>query len=190
MRNHIVTCDQLRELLKDYESFLDPKTFDLRYKVRLLGYESENESVSELLLVDSLNNIFNISCLTVKNIEDVICMKFIKKENKMTNKEYIEKNNISFSEAMKMYDNKTSCINDWLNQEYHEHKFKVGDFVIQKDDNNGIGIVIDVKDKVYLKILKRSGEFDKWLCSDECLYHKSDHEVFFMRDESEWENIF
>ena len=112
------------------------------------------------------------------------------KENKMTNKEYIEKNNISFSEAMKMYDNKTSCINDWLNQEYHEHKFKVGDFVIQKNDNNGIGIVIDVKDKVYLKILKRSGEFDKWLCSDECLYHKSDHEVFFMRDESEWEKIF
>ena len=60
----------------------------------------------------------------------MLCMKFIKKENKMTNKEYIEKNNISFSEAMKMYDNKTSCINDWLNQEYHEHKFKVGDFVI------------------------------------------------------------
>ena len=67
----------------------------------------------------------------------------------MTNKEYIEKNNISFSEAMKMYDNdKYPCINDWLNQEYQEHKFNVGDFVIQKD-NNGIRIVINEKDKVY-----------------------------------------
>ena len=114
----------------------------------------------------------------------------------MTNKEYIEKNNISFSEAMKMYDNKTSCINDWLNQEYHEHKFKVGDFVIQKDDNNGIGIVIDVKDKVYYKFLKRSGEFYKWVFLDECLYpdkclyHKSDREIFFMNDESMFEKIF
>ena len=46
----------------------------------------------------------------------------------MTNKEYIEKNNISFSEAMKMYDNeKYPCINDWLNQERIEHKFKIGD---------------------------------------------------------------
>ena len=63
----------------------------------------------------------------------------------MTNKEYIEKNNISFSEAMKMYDNKQyPCINDWLNQEYQEHKFQVGDFVILKGKNDGIGIVIDV----------------------------------------------
>ena len=110
----------------------------------------------------------------------------------MTNKEYIEKNNISFSEAMKMWDNKNSCINDWLNQEYQEHKFKVGDFVIFKDYDYGIGIVIDVKDKVYYKFLNRSGEFDKWvyLYSDECLYHKSDHEVFFMRDESMYEKIF
>ena len=113
----------------------------------------------------------------------------------MTNKEYIEKNNISFSEAMKMYDNKKyPCINDWLNQEYQEHKFKVGDFVIQKDNNSGIGIVIDVKDKVYFKFLKRSGEFNEWLYpyphSDEGLYHISEHEVFFMGDESEYEKIF
>ena len=114
----------------------------------------------------------------------------------MTNKEYIEKNNISFSEAMKMWDNKTSCINDWLNQEYQEHKFKVGDFVIFKDYDYGIGIVIDVKDKVYYKLLKRSGEFVKWVflnnCqySDKYLYHKSDREIFFMDDESEWEKIF
>ena len=62
----------------------------------------------------------------------------------MTNKEYIEKNNISFSKAMKMWNNKTSCINDWLNQEYQEHKFKVGDFVILKGDVTGIGLVVDV----------------------------------------------
>ena len=116
----------------------------------------------------------------------------------MTNKEYIENNNISFSEAMKMYDNKQYyCIDDWLNQEYQEyqeHKFKVGDFVIQKDDNNGIGIVIDVKDKVYFKFLKHSGEFDEWLYpyphSDECLYHEFEHDVFFMDDESKYEKIF
>ena len=108
----------------------------------------------------------------------------------MTNKEYIEKNNISFSKAMKMWDNKTSCINDWLNQEYQEHKFKVGDFVIQKGDDRGIGIVVDVTDKVYFKFLNRSGEFDKWIHADECLYHKSEHEVFFMIDESTYEKIF
>ena len=190
MRNHIVTCDQLRELLKDYESFLDPKTFDLRYKVRLLGYESENESVSELLLVNSLNNIFNISCLTVKNIEDVICMKFIKKENKMTNKEYIEKNNISFSEAMKMYDNKTSCINDWLNQEYHEHKFEIGDFVIIKGNNTGIGIVIDVKDKVYFKFLTRSGFFAELDYFGSGMYYKYEADVNYMIDESKSQKNF
>ena len=110
----------------------------------------------------------------------------------MTNKEYIEKNNISFSEAMKMWDNKKyPCINDWLSQEYLEHTFKVGDFVIKNDDSNGIGVVIGVKDKVYLKFLARSGEFDKWdMCNSERLYHKSNHEVFFMRDESEWKKIF
>ena len=83
----------------------------------------------------------------------------------MTNKEYIEKNNISFSEVMKMWDNKKyPCINDWLNQEYHEHKFKVGDFVIINGNNNGIGVVIDVKDKVYYKFLKRPGYFHTAIC--------------------------
>ena len=52
---------------------------------------------------------------------------------KMTNKEYIEKNNISFSEAMKMYDNKQyPCINDWLKQEHFEWKFKQGDVIVFK----------------------------------------------------------
>ena len=109
----------------------------------------------------------------------------------MTNKEYIEKNNISFSEAMKMYDNeKYPCINDWLNQEYQEHKFKVGDFVIQKDNNIGIGIVIDVKDKVYYKFLQRSGNFVKWCNGGSGMYYKYDCDVNYMADESNYQKIF
>ena len=110
----------------------------------------------------------------------------------MTNKEYIEKNNISFSEAMKMYDNeKYPCINDWLNQEYQEHKFKVGDFVIVKGNNDGIGVVIDVSDKVYCKWLKRNGTFDTWnICTGENKYHRFEHDVFYMLDELNYEKIF
>lgn len=76
---HNVTCEQLRELLKDYESFLDPKTFDFRYKVNCLGDGLENVSVRESMLIFYLNNIFNKSCLTVKNIEDALFIKFIHK---------------------------------------------------------------------------------------------------------------
>ena len=108
----------------------------------------------------------------------------------MTNKEYIEKNNISFSEAMKMWDNKNSCINDWLNQEYQEHKFKVGDFVIFKDSDYGIGIVIDVKDKVYYKFLKRPGYFHTAICRGTGCYYKLEDDVFSMVDESKYEKIF
>ena len=109
----------------------------------------------------------------------------------MTNKEYIEKNNISFSEAMKMYDNiKYPCINDWLNQEHQEHKFKVGDFVIAKGINNGIGVVIDVKDKVYYKFLNRFGNFDTWDHERDRLYHKSERDVYIMVYESNYKKIF
>ena len=118
--------------------------------------------------------------------------RFSKGENKMTNKEYIEKNNISFSEAMKIYDNeKYSCINEWLNQEYQEHKFKVGDFVIIKGNNDGIGVVVDVADKVYYKWLKRNGTFDTWnICTEDNKYHRFEHDVFYMLDESNYEKIF
>ena len=93
----------------------------------------------------------------------------------MTNKEYIEKNNISFSEAMKMYDNNQyPCINDWLNQEYQEHKFKVGDFVTIKGNNDGIGVIINIKDRVYYKFLGRSGFFHK----SAYLYHKDSGNYF------------
>ena len=109
----------------------------------------------------------------------------------MTNKEYIEKNNISFSEAMKMYDNeKYPCINDWLNQDYQEHKFKVGDFVILKGNNNGIGIVIDVKDRVYYKFLTRSGKFDKWDFEGSGMYYKYEDDVSYMINESNYQKIF
>ena len=109
----------------------------------------------------------------------------------MTNKEYIEKNNISFSEAMKMYDNKTyPCINDWLNQEYQEHKFKVGDFFIIKGSDTGIGIVIDVMDKVYYKFLNRFGNFYTWDYEGDRLHHKSERDVYIMADESQYEKIF
>ena len=109
----------------------------------------------------------------------------------MTNKEYIEKNNISFSEAMKMWDNeKYPCINDWLNQEHQEHKFKVGDFVIVNGNDNGIGVVIDVNDKVYYKFLKRSGYFHTAICRGTRLYYKLENDVFSMEDESKYKKIF
>lgn len=109
----------------------------------------------------------------------------------MTNKEYIEKNNISFSEAMKMYDNeKYPCINDWLNQEHQEHKFKVGDFFVIKGNNKGIGVVIDVKDKIYYKFLLRSGCFFAGEYKDTGTYYRSEYDVYIMEDESRYEKIF
>ena len=109
----------------------------------------------------------------------------------MTNKEYIEKNNITFSEAMKMYDNdKYPCINDWLDQEYQEHKFKVGDIVIVKGNDTGIGVVIDVKDKVYYKFLNRSGVFDKFSYGGSGMYHKYEADINYMTDESNYQKIF
>ena len=79
----------------------------------------------------------------------------------MTNKEYIEKNNISFSKAMKMWNNKTSCINDWLNQEHNEHKFKIGDILMTDcvpSKNDHIFFVIDCDDEcLYVREFDRKG---------------------------------
>lgn len=103
----------------------------------------------------------------------------------MTNKEYIEKNNISFSDAMKMWDNKTSCINDWLNQERQEHKLKVGDFVRYKNgiaySNTKIGVVIKIphdRPGVYLRFLNRDGKLLSW---DRRLFDGF-HDVYLMSD--------
>lgn len=92
-----------------------------------------------------------------------------KENKKMTNKEYIEKNNISFSDAMKMYDNeKYPCINGWLNRERieFEHKFKVGDFIKLKEPsskferfNNCILVVVKVDYQIFVKALKKNGKF-------------------------------
>ena len=109
----------------------------------------------------------------------------------MTNKEYIEKNNISFSEAMKMYDNeKYPCINDWLSQEHQEYKFKVGDFFVVKGNNKGIGVVIDIKDKIYYKFLHRSGCFYEGKYRGTGMYYRSEYDVYAMKDESRFEKIF
>lgn len=109
----------------------------------------------------------------------------------MTNKEYIEKNNISFSDAMKMYDNeKYPCIDYWLSQEHQEHRFKVGDYVKTKTPL-GIGIVIDVKDYVYVKIIDRRGYFMSWGYQDDGRkYHIDDHDVYIIFDEDNCEKIF
>ena len=42
-----------------------------------------------------------------------------------------------------------------------------------------------------IRFIGRSGEFDEWLYlySDECLYHKSVHDVFFMKDETQYKKI-
>lgn len=115
----------------------------------------------------------------------------------MTNKEYIEKNDISFSEAMKMWNNKTTCINEWLNQEFG-HRFKVGDFVRKSiSDKHGVansyvGVVIDVKDWVYIKVLTRGGQFvARSRYSDiDREYYKTDPLVWKMSDESTFEKLF
>ena len=93
----------------------------------------------------------------------------------MTNKEYIEKNNISFSEAMKMYDNqKYPCINDWLNQEHNPWKFKIGDVIAFKDSdefkneyrsfvNSHVYFVVDSDSNyLYIKKINRNGDIVYW----------------------------
>ena len=80
----------------------------------------------------------------------------------MTNKEYIEKNKISFSEAMKMWNNKKyPCINDWLNQEHYEHKFKIGDILMTDcvpNKKDHIFFVVDYDDiSFYVREFDRKG---------------------------------
>ena len=95
----------------------------------------------------------------------------------MTNREYIEKNNISIPEAIKMWRKETKetqnknifvsifdpnvlsknaffkddedKIDEWLKEtRYEKHKFEIGDFVIKENEKDRIGVVIDVKDYV------------------------------------------
>lgn len=87
----------------------------------------------------------------------------------MTNKEYIEKNNISFSEAMKLWNNQTNHIEDWLNQEHSEWKFKSGDILAfcgtapMTFRNDHVYFVIDSDDKyLYIKEYTRYGKLVEW----------------------------
>ena len=49
----------------------------------------------------------------------------------MTNAEYFEKNNISFSQSMKLFnESKIKSFDEFLKAEYYDHKFKCGDIVV------------------------------------------------------------
>lgn len=104
----------------------------------------------------------------------------------MTNKEYIVKNNISFSDALKMWDNKTTCIDEWLNMERKSHKFKVGDFIKKSVSDSGskantyVGVVVKVDNLVWFRKINRNGTFD-------VMYNGTTE--FFMGDEDTFEKI-
>ena len=102
----------------------------------------------------------------------------------MTNKEYIEKNKISFSDAMKMYDNeKYPCINDWLKQEHFEWKFKQGDVIVVKESvefrNDHVYFVVDIDfDYIYVKEVDRNGDIVYWDGMGKCNNkYKEDHSI-------------
>lgn len=99
----------------------------------------------------------------------------------MTNKEYIEKNDMSFSDVMKMWDEKNyPCINDWLKANRIECPFKAGDFLKYRFNDDAIYVVIDIKDVVYYRAINRDGTFSKWSfsVSPECKYHTEDNTVY------------
>ena len=53
------------------------------------------------------------------------------KKIKMTNAEYFEKKNISFSRFMKLFnESKIKSFDEFLNSEHSDHKFKCGDIVV------------------------------------------------------------
>ena len=114
----------------------------------------------------------------------------------MTNKEYIEKNNISFSEAMKMYDNeKYPCINDWLNQEYQEHKFNIGDFVKPVPQLlpyiSKVGVIVGLCNKkgyYKVKAMDRKGNIEKH--SSIGYVGEDMNEYIFIAREEKMEKIF
>lgn len=99
----------------------------------------------------------------------------------MTNKDYIEKNNISFSDAMNMWDEKKyPCINDWLKADRIECPFKVGDFLKNMWYDDVICVVIDIKDFVYYRMIDRDGTFVKLVFGEStgCKYYAKDYTVF------------
>ena len=109
----------------------------------------------------------------------------------MTNKEYIEKNNISFSEAMKMWDNQTNHIEDWLNRKYCDWKFKIGDVIAFKDSdefkneyrsfvNSHVYFVVDSDSNyLYIKKINRNGDIVPWFgCSSPYSKYPDDRSIW------------
>lgn len=77
----------------------------------------------------------------------------------MTNAEYFEKNNVSFSESMKLF-NKSNfySFDEFLKVEHIEQKFKIGDIVVlqlNKEtrqlgwDHNVVFKIIDIQGRTY-----------------------------------------
>ena len=77
----------------------------------------------------------------------------------MTNTEYFEKNNISFSQSMKFFiESKINSFDKFLKCEHSEHKFKCGDIVVLqlndnvrslKWNNNVVFMIIKCKKEYY-----------------------------------------
>ena len=77
----------------------------------------------------------------------------------MTNAEYFEKNNISFSHSMKLFnESKIKSFDEFLRCEHIDHKFKCGDIVVlQLNDyvrscgweNNVVFMITECSDKYY-----------------------------------------
>lgn len=95
----------------------------------------------------------------------------------MTNKEYIEKYNLSFPEVIKMWDNQTNHIEDWLNQEYLVCPFRKGDVLKRYNITDYIYVVIDIKDKIYMRKINKSGMFERF-----SQYYTNDNK--FYRDDN------
>ena len=126
--------------------------------------------------------------------------------------EYIEKNNISIPEAIKMWRKETQnnkvvwgpnfkpnlffkadedMIDEWLKETHYEkHKFEVGDFVIKENEKNKIGVVIDVKDYVYFKWFNNRCLVEQWTINKgDNKYHQREHNVYYMKDETLYKKV-
>ena len=76
----------------------------------------------------------------------------------MTNAEYFEKNNISFSQSMKLFnESKIKSFDEFLKCEHIDHKFKCGDIVILQ--LNGYVRSNGWDKNVVFMITKCSGEY-------------------------------
>ena len=78
----------------------------------------------------------------------------------MTNAEYFEKNNISFSQSMKLFnESKIKSFDEFLKCEHIDHKFKYGDIVVLQLndyvrscgwDKNVVFMITECNEKFYM----------------------------------------